>query len=316
MGWSLVPSILTPDYTWPAPLLSSVQRSTPPVPPIPSSASRRIWGIIHKGLEYFSRWYCHWYGIYDPYIIHLPFGLVLKWTNRTSLGEVAAMQMVRAAGIPAPKVISVGEHPNAFLNRNISILMTRLPGITLDYFDDNPLDDEIKDPWLEELKICVEAMRCWEPPCQDAICSPIGTELRSSRVPDHVMGPFKNHTEFYDHLFYPASRHGFDSDEEYEEAFLLASRLRQRPYQLKFTHGDFKRHNILVDDDGHLAGFLDWESGGWYPEYWEFTTAMRFGSLGWWYQVASWMGGDQYLDELASDKALNALTVDSYIFMP
>ncbi len=40
---------------------------------------------------------------------------------------------------------------------------------------------------------------------------------------------------------------------------------------------------------------------------------MRFGKDSWWYQVASWMGGDQYLEELQADKALNNLTVDSYI---
>lgn len=80
-----------------------------------------------------------------------------------------------------------------------------------------------------------------------------------------------------------------------------------------FTHGDFKAHNVLVGYDGHLSGLLDWESAGWYPEYWEFTTAMRFGKESWWFQVASWIGGDQYYDELNSDMALNLLTVDSYI---
>lgn len=40
---------------------------------------------------------------------------------------------------------------------------------------------------------------------------------------------------------------------------------------------------------------------------------MRFGNGSWWFQVASWIGGDQYCDELDSDVALNLLTVDSYI---
>lgn len=125
------------------------------------------------------------------------------------------MQIARAAGMPVPRVLSCGEHPNETMNRFFSMLMTRLPGI-----------------------------------------------------------PLVNST---------------------------------------FTHGDFKAHNILIGDDGHLSGFLDWESAGWLPEYWEYTTAMRFGVKSWWYQMASWIGGNQYSRELACDVALNSLAVDSYI---
>lgn len=63
--------------------------------------------------------------------MELPFGLVLKWSDRTSIEEAAAMQMARAAGMPVPKVLSLGEHPNGSYNRFFSILMTRLPGIPL-----------------------------------------------------------------------------------------------------------------------------------------------------------------------------------------
>jgi aminoglycoside phosphotransferase len=58
---------------------------------------------------------------------------------------------------------------------------------------------------------------------------------------------------------------------------LRAKKLQKDHHRIVFTHGDLKAHNILVNDhDGYLSGFLDWESRGWYPEYWEFTTAMRF----------------------------------------
>lgn len=40
---------------------------------------------------------------------------------------------------------------------------------------------------------------------------------------------------------------------------------------------------------------------------------MRFGTGSGWYQVVSWMGGDQYLEELEADRALNELTVESYV---
>lgn len=221
------------------------------------------------------------------------------------------MQMAEAAGIPVPKVLNCGEHLDAPYNRKISILMTRLPGICLDNSDGLlQVDDE--EPWLEELKSCLHAMRSWRSPSQEVIASPIGTCLRSQRVPNHVMGPFRNQKEFYEYLISPASAHAFESAAEYNSTLARAHKL-QRDYRIVFTHGDFKAHNILIDDDGHLSGLLDWESAGWYPEYWEFTTAMRFGRGSWWFQVVAWMGGDQYEDELESDRALNLLTVDSYI---
>lgn len=312
MGTSLIPSILRPDYTWPRPTPFTIVRTTPAVPPVPRKAIRIACGIVHRALCRFSQWYCSWFGItFDAHIVQLPFGLVMKWTDRTSVEEVVSMQMAAAAGIPVPRVLGCGEHPKEPSNRKISILMTRLPGVSLEN-SNHPLNIDDEEPWLEELKMCVCSMRPWHPPSQEVVSSPIGTSLRSSRVPDNIMGPFMDQRGFYQHLIYPTSAHGFKPTTEYEETLALADKLQQGQYQIMFTHGDFKAHNILVGDDGHLSGFLDWESAGWYPEYGEFTTAMRFGKGSWWFQVASWIGGDQYSEELGSEVALNLLNVDSY----
>lgn len=310
---SLIPYFLRPDFTWPRRMDSPICKITPATPPVPGRFRRRAWGLAHKALYHISRWYCAYFGIdFDANIVQLPFGLVLKWTDRTSVEECAAMQMARAAGMPVPKVLSCGEHPNAPYNRFISILMTRMPGSPLENSAD-ALHVDSEEPWLCELKECVTSMRVWRSPYSHSICSAVGTSLRSSRVPDHRMGPFANEDELHDFLLGPASEHGFSSKAGFVKALTQANEIRKYPHRVTFAHGDLKAHNILVGDDGHLSGFLDWESAGWYPEYWDYTTAMRYGSKSWWFQVFSWIGGEQYSRELACDIALNSLTVDSYV---
>lgn len=239
------------------------------------------------------------------------------------------MMMARKAGMPAPKVLSFGEHYSAQSHKNMysttgdfigkvekpmySILMTRLPGI--DLFDNtDDLEVEVEGPWLSELKECITAMRKWRSPYGESICSAIGTEIHSVRVPWHAMGPFNNEHELDEYLMAAASENCLGSKEAYDNEVAKANELRQHSHQVMFTHGDFKAHNILVADDGHLSGFLDWESGGWCPEYWEFTTAMATAPTSWWGQTAAWLGGDAYTKELAYEKSLASLTADSYSF--
>jgi aminoglycoside phosphotransferase (APT) family kinase protein len=77
------------------------------------------------------------------------------------------------------------------------------------------------------------------------------------------MGPIVDDNEFTNFLLSTASVHGFQTTAEYTKALEEANEIRNYPHQIAFTHGDLKAHNILVGDDGHLSGFLDWESAGW-----------------------------------------------------
>ena len=40
-----------------------------------------------------------------------------------------------------------------------------------------------------------------------------------------------------------------------------------------FTHGDLQRKTIILKEDG-TAVLIDWETAGWYPEYWEYAMAI------------------------------------------
>jgi len=82
---------------------------TPKTLPSPGKLRRRAWGLLHIYLYYISKWYSVWYGIeFDGRIMDLPFGLIPKWSDRTSKEEAAAMQMARAGGMPVLKVLSMG----------------------------------------------------------------------------------------------------------------------------------------------------------------------------------------------------------------
>lgn len=58
----------------------------------------------------------------------------------------------------------------------------------------------------------------------------------------------------------------------------LRSRLRD-DYRVMLTHGDFHPRNIMVEiipsGDVRVTGVIDWEMGGWYPEYWEMYKALN-----------------------------------------
>ncbi|MCJ1361186.1 hypothetical protein MMC16_000284 [Acarospora aff. strigata] len=221
------------------------------------------------------------------------------------------MQVARAAGLPVPKVLCYGEHPDT-PHAPISILMTRMPGRELSAVY-RILSSEKQATIRSELKTYLDVMRSWPNPWGgDRICSVSGTAIRSVRVPFHSMGPYENETELNDYLIKPAWNDGFKSVSDYEEALATAKQMQSIPHKVVFTHGDLLHHNILIHD-GHVSAILDWEAAGWLPEYWEYTTAWRFMPPGhWWYTVVEALGGGEYLKELECEKALMALTNSSY----
>lgn len=312
---SWIPAILRPNFTW-TPRKSAPTRLSSDIPPTPEPSHpvvRRFWGYIHSSLKQFSIYYCRWVRIpFDNQIIPLPFGLLLKWSDGTRLEEVLATEVCRAAGLPTPKIISYGEHPNS-PHAPVSILMTRLPGRELGQAYES-LSHHAQSTALTEFKLYLSTIRGWRSPWgEERVCSITGGSIRSIRVPNHTIGPCETPQEFHDYLLAPA-RYSSASEAVNEEKLRRARKLQllQRP-GVKFTHGDIKHHNILVDEEGHITGLLDWESAGWYPEFWEYTTALRFVPKDfWWYEFLMKAGAQQYLEESECEKALTNLTADSY----
>ena len=312
MNFRLIPRCFLPDFTWKDNIRPISKERMPPTPRPTQPRIRRIWGIIHDLVHRFSQIYCSWVGVtFDNQIAQLPFGLLLKWSDGTRLEEVLAMQVARAAGLPVPRVICYGDHPDT-PHAPVSILMTRMPGEELGQIYEL-LSSKDKDSILQELKGYLEVMRSWPNPWgENRICSVAGTTIRSVRIPNHFAGQFESEEEFNDYLIRPSWSGGFPSEAAYNNALNIAKDIRKISYRVVFTHGDLKPHNILVKD-GHITGFLDWESAGWYPDYWDFTTALRFTRKNfWWYGFILELGGGIYLAELDCERALTSLTSASY----
>ncbi|KAK7541921.1 kinase-like domain-containing protein [Phyllosticta citribraziliensis] len=316
MGWLrlLVPSILLPTFTWPHRLTSSKITNAAPSLQTPTPRWLRLLvGLIHTLLSELSmRYYCRWLELpVDNQIMQLPFGLVLKWSDGTQVEEVLATKMARAAGLPVPRIISYGEHPDT-PHAVVSILMTRLPGEELGQVYDK-LSQVQREAVLEDLKSIFSAIRKWHNPWGGTrICSPSGAGIRSVRVPHHQIPPCENKDEFIDFLLQPKSKSAFDSVEDFETGLAAVKSLRSIPHKIVFSHGDLKHHNIMVHR-GRVSGIIDWESAGWYPEFWDFTTARRVCRKEfWWYDFVAKLGGSEYEREQDIESSLTQLTIDSF----
>jgi hypothetical protein len=188
--------------------------------------------------------------------------------------------------------------------------MTQLPGPELGQAYKS-LSLDAKATVLAELKTYLATIRQWTSPWgNEHICSITGGPIRSARVPNHTIGPCESTREFHDYSLAPA-RNTSASEAEFEETLQRARRLQllQRP-GVKFKHGDLKHHNILLGDKGRISGLLHWESAGWYLEFWEYTTAMRFVPKGFWlYDFLMGLGAERYPEELDCERALTNLTL-------
>jgi len=307
----LRPGSLFPEYTWPQKLSGSIATDIPTPPQPIHRFISRFCGWVHKRLVKFSlHYYCPWVGVlFDNQIVPLPFGLLLKRSDGTRLEEVQAMRVARIAGFPVPKVICYGEHPDS-PRAPVSILMTRLPGDILSDAYDLMTEEERKQV-LSEVKFYLDRMRAWSNPSgRDRICSISNGPIRSIRVPQHLIGPCDNLQGFNESLIGPAwaAKHRQD----YENLMDSARKLHRKACRIVFTHGDFMHHNILVKD-GHVTGIIDWEAAGWYPDYWEFTTAWRYQTPDfWWWHFVHGLGGNEYLEESEGDRAVRNLTNTSF----
>ncbi|KAG7441111.1 uncharacterized protein BT62DRAFT_937354 [Guyanagaster necrorhizus] len=95
----------------------------------------------------------------------------------------------------------------------------------------------------------------------------------------------------------------------------LAKPVYAKQHRLCFSHSDLSTSNILVKG-GRLAGIVDWETAGWFPEYCEYTMLQiriisNVKGLRIFWDAVGVFGHEQYRDELELERALFRSTGDT-----
>lgn len=235
--------------------------------------------MAYRGLKRFGEYL---YGVTtgSNSVQKLPFGLFLKYSDdfERSENELNALQTVRRCNtIPVPKgldlvsqvVESSDDWGNATTIRQPYLLMTTLHGAPLSQCIDAIFDDDYQNIW-QQLQEAVSQLRTIPKTVSPdmAICNTLGAACQEPRIRDFTpIGPFKDEAAFSQEVRF--------SDEP-----------SRRGHQIVFTHADLNPRNIMVDrvrapgGERHweVAGIVDWETAGYYPEYWDCTKSLYEGS--------------------------------------
>jgi aminoglycoside phosphotransferase (APT) family kinase protein len=227
------------------------------------------------------------------FVVRVSPGTIIK--GPCDLAELEALEYVaRHTSIPVPKVLRSHRH-----NERIYIEMEYVRGIDLQAaLQRGRISEEQKKAILAELVGYVKQLRRLQPPQEGAVGSANLKECLDYRIGPAPFGPFEDHMSF--HSFLRRRIPLEDCTKVFGEE---VTRCHSRQYRSYFTHADLCPRNIVVDG-GKIAAVIDWQFGGWYPEYWEYTKAYfgLYDMPGWWEEFK--LAVTRYDDELAAERAL------------
>ncbi|KAG6256858.1 hypothetical protein E4U23_000403 [Claviceps purpurea] len=218
----------------------------------------------YQGLAFLG---AHMYGPSCSFKVQrLPFGLHLKTTPTRRYpmlaNEFAALQLVRRhTNVPVPSALDlVSDSENSYL------LTTTVRGVPLGRCIDTLSHDEVTT-LVGDLQECLSKLRAIpkEVAPKYAITNALGKACYDGRLitgSDYdeargdFFGPFVDEDDFNDTLRCGA----------------LPNVVHRSGHEIVLTHGDLNMRNIMMHN-GRLSGFIDWETCGWYPDYWDYTKA-------------------------------------------
>lgn len=234
----------------------------------------------------------------------LPFNLYLRkvhqdWAPRHQ-AELEALRVVQTyTRIPAPKGIDAIQHRGSSY-----LLMTGLHGSgigqRLSTMTDRPLDvvaQQLKD-YLAELRNIPSINNS----SQFRICNPLGGGILDWRIGDSQRKQLRFHDETEFNQFLTT-----DLPLE-EDAWNQIKKSHSMKHDIVFTHANINLRNTLVDEMEMIAGIVDWECAGWYPEYREHSK-MHFTvwNTPWWIADVVDQIFQGYRDELNVENMLSSM---------
>ncbi|KAI1179251.1 kinase-like domain-containing protein [Nemania sp. FL0916] len=262
----VVPEPPPPDPTLtstpppPPPPALKIRDSPPKVPPMgpwkPNMDNPRILSI---------QWGCR-VSIFDE-------GIVRKRGNRVRPSEEAALRIVREhTTIPVPEVYhsiwrTVDGHPYG------EIFMEHIPGEPLERKWD-ALEPSEKERLCNEVWGFVAQLRkIPKPPELEAFyqCGADGSGsedilLRGFKEPPQPILDDESLRKRINELYLECNGGSYG---EHLPDFLPRSDISV------FTHCDLAPKNIMVDESCNITGLIDWETSGFYPDYWEYASTQR-----------------------------------------
>lgn len=195
------------------------------------------------------------------------FNMCIKVKPYASLAEANAMRFVaRHTSVPVPKVYC------AFIHKGKTYTVMRKVKGKMAWHGWLNRTEESKSTILAQLRRIVTELRAVPPPEGTSVGGVDGGPFYDCRLPSSALrGPYATTRDFHEAL-----ANGANLDVEYAklpgDVHELFEFYRQSGNELVLTHGDLSSLNILVEGD-EVMGILDWETGGWFPPYWEYTCA-------------------------------------------
>jgi len=226
-------------------------------------------------------------------VLVLSSNICVKYGPLRYLSEARTMQfLAQNTSIPVPKVFCSFTHKDWTY-----IVMERIHGEMIGR-GWVARSAESKAKILFQVKDMVQEMRKIPPQGID-VANVDGGPLNDCRLPGPSRyGPFKCIQDFHKHL-----RQGLEFNPKFELELRQLIAQHDGPWLPPvFTHGDLSSLNILARGD-KVVGIVDWETAGWFPSYWEYTTACQVNP-----QNSFWRDEiDKFLDPMPKELAMEKI---------